>query len=183
MEALREFIAAKVRSVASTATQSPVASPLQPQACAHGRNGESFGNQILGNHLNASNSVPSDDRDPAIKKPKQHPAKFKWDIGKLRVWLESFRNYAFSFGVIPALANRVELIIFDPYSAFKSLRKPNISRTLFESAVTASFSLIEASKDPDFLSIVQQEGRSYAACLKFMETYAPNFFASQSGLL
>lgn len=77
-------------------------------------------------------------------------------------------------------ANRVDLNVIDPYTAFQSLsERLDITEDLFVSAGIARWALIEASDEAVFISIVQNEGRPYVAWVTLIEAYAPKMFLSQ----
>ena len=115
---------------------------------------------------------------------KTKPPCFRGAGREFRDWLDLFRNYSIGNGFFPALANRVDLNVIDPYTAFQSLsERTDIDGDVLESVVIARWALIEASDEAVFKSIVQNEGRSYVAWLTPIKTYAPNTFVSQQNLL
>lgn len=78
-------------------------------------------NGTLGNRMNALSRVPLSPSYPAIKRPKPEPPPFRGAGKDFRDRLELFRTYGISNGFFPAFANRVDLHVIDPFTAFQSL--------------------------------------------------------------
>ena len=98
--------------------------------------------------------------------------------------MDLFRNYSMANGFYPAYANRVELDVIDPYTAFESLAgREDVSEESFKQVFLARWALIEASDEAVFKTIVQNEGRPYVAWLTLIETYAPDTFVSRGKML
>ena len=119
---------------------------------------------------------------PETTIPKQTPPSFDGRGENFKHWLKAFKRYSLYHDFYPAYANKLDLDMTDPYSAYQVALDTNIDVEMFQRAVVADWALSEACHDPSYVNIINQERVPWRAWERLIDTYMPASVASHASL-